>query len=129
MSLDWNIEKLDDSFCWIICTPNHPLYNQIKRNLRNSETWFLDDDKQIKCMNPFVRFMIFETLAAKCGRVTKSNITFWKQHLKKVYVPKSGLFAKSQWLEIVCEWTNDGWIYRAPSTLDLKKCIGLKTNA
>lgn len=124
--LDWNIEKLDNNFAWIVCKPDHVLYSEIKSNLRNSQTWF-NDNGVIKCMNPFVRFMIFETLKAKCGKVTKSNISFWNTHLKKTYSDKKG-FEKSAYQELVSEWTESGWAYRQPNKSDLENCIGLSTN-
>ena len=127
MSLDWNISKLDDKFTRIICHANHPLYNDIIN--RRSSSWYIDDDGLLKCMNPFVRFMIWETLAAPHNKVTKSNIKSWMQHLKKTYGPKQGIFEKSKFDEIVAVWTNAGWIYRAPTESDIINCIGLKTNA
>tara|TARA_R100000030_G_scaffold100047_1_gene92236 strand:+ start:72 stop:509 length:438 start_codon:yes stop_codon:yes gene_type:complete len=127
MSLDWNITKLDDSFAFIICNDNHPLHQSIINN--GSDTWFLDDDGSLKCMNPFVRFMIWETLAAKCNKVTKSNVNRWMEHLKNAYLEKDGIFADSAFDEIVAVWTDEGWIYRSPTEADIINCIGLKTNA
>lgn len=129
MSLDWNIQKLDNDFVWITCKTDHPLYSEIKRDLKSSRIWFVDDDGEIKCMNPFVRFMIFETLNAKCGKVTKSNIAFWNTHLIKAYFHTKGFEKPSAYQEIVAEWTDEGWIYRQPKTTDIEQCIGLVTNA
>mgnify|MGYP001085905339 FL=1 len=106
----------------VICKPDHPLFEEIKSSLRQSDCWYKDETSgQIQCQNRMIAAIPWWAMTLDLSTLTEKNIGEWWFRIQ--YAQKVG-FAELD----VGVFGDEGWTYRPVTLEDLKTCIGLTTN-
>ena len=121
MPLTFNFSKCSIEQ-YIVLSPEHEMYNDIKKTIESNQTWFKDDESgEIICLDPNIYYFIHLGGTLNLGCITASNIEEWMYRI--TFSNRVGYF-NIQW----CEWTETGWEYRPVTMKDLESLIGLRTN-